>query len=178
MLCEKCHQKEAVVKFTQIVGDQKKALNLCRVCMENQGLSSPLADLSKIFGKLIIGILSEHLASKAETAIPLGKDVASCPQCGTTWMDFEKSGHLGCPGCYVSFIEPLKVLLRRLHGSNRHIGSPRTDEKTKPDETVEVLEKELARAVAREDYETAATLRDRIREKKLKQETSSSCPTL
>lgn len=167
MLCEACHQREAVVKFTQVIGDEKHTLNLCKLCAEKQGLSNPLVDISKVFGKIIIAILSEHLASQTGDNIQgEAEDTIVCDRCGLSWKDFKRTGRLGCPQCYDTFMDPLKTLLRRLHGSNKHIGKKIQKETEKKGESVELLKKRLKKAIEKEEYEIAAEIRDRIREKK------------
>lgn len=163
MLCEKCHQREALVKFTQFIGDEKKALNLCKACAEEQGLSNPLIDISKVFGKLVIAILSEHLSSKTDQLVSKEEDKRVCSGCGLSWMDFKTTGRLGCPQCYDTYNEDMKKLLRRLHGSNRHIGKPLLKTTGNNKESIRSLKKKLQKAIEKEEYELAAELRDRIR---------------
>lgn len=172
MLCEDCHQQEAMVKITQVIGSDKKTINLCKDCAEKQGLNHPLFDISKVFGKIIVAILSEHLKSKTSKTITPGND-KTCPECGLAWTDFENTGRLGCPQCYEEHEKNLKTILRRIHGNNLHIGkSMNTTEQHK--ETLPKLKKQLEQAVAKEEYESAAQLRDRIREIMHKRGTSSS----
>jgi protein arginine kinase activator len=172
MLCEKCHKREVVVKFTQVIGSEKKTVNLCKQCAEEQGLNNPLLDISKVFGKIIVAILSDHLASKSTQETDT-TDSNVCDVCGLSWADFEKTGRLGCPRCYDVHIDHLNHLLRRLHGNNRHIGksSRRVDDKQ---ESLDALKKRLDKAIKTEDYETAAELRDSIRLIEHGQGTSSS----
>ena len=88
-----------------------------------------------------------------------------CPRCHTTWSQFSKSGHLGCPGCYEAFREQLQPMLLQVHGRVQHAG--RRPLNTEKAQRVRSLQEELAyqmeQAVALEDFETAATLRDRIK---------------
>jgi len=178
MLCEKCHKREAVVKFTQVIGNEKKTLNLCKECSEEQGLSNPLLDISKVFGKIIIAILSEHLVLKADKKLSEEDKQQMCGSCGLSWADFKTTGRLGCSQCYNAFMENMKVLLRRLHGTNRHIGKKLETDVEKKRESLVALERRLRQAVEKEEYELAAELRDRIRELyQEKQGTSPSCPT-
>ena len=161
MICEKCHQREAVVKFTQVIGDAKKTLNLCTSCLEKQGLDNPLIDISKVFGKIIVALLTEHLTSKSQDSVTEEDKKLICPICHLSWADFKKMGKLGCPNCYKAFSPQLKVLLRRIHGSNKHFGSNiQAIKKTK--ESIPALKKKLKEAVRLENYELAAELRDRI----------------
>ena len=172
MLCEDCHQREAMVKITQVIGSDKKTINLCKDCAEKQGLNNPLFDISKVFGKIIIAILSEHLKSKTSETISPG-DSKTCSKCRLAWTDFEKTGRLGCPQCYEEYEKNLKTILRRIHGNNRHIGKQGDQTKQKKD-TLPNLKKKLEQAIAKEEYENAAQLRDRIREIMYKRGTSST----
>jgi len=166
MLCEKCLQREAVVKFTQVIGNEKTTLNLCKTCAEKQGLSNPLVDISKVFGKIIIAILGEHVASQTDEDVKKMDEGADCERCGLLWSDFKKTGRLGCSHCYDTYMEQLKVLLRRLHGSNKHIGKQIKKEKSEIPDSLDTLQKRLKKAIEKEEYEVAAEIRDRIRELK------------
>lgn len=162
MLCEICHQKPATVKLTQIVNDQKKEMNLCKSCADKKGLSNPFGGLPDIIGSIILGILSqgiaEHKEKKADTSLV-------CESCGLSIGQFEKTGILGCSDCYQAFEEPLKNLLRRIHGSNKHIGSrPVTYRQHVERPNVKILKLQLQNAVKNEEYERAAVLRDTIRD--------------
>lgn len=166
MLCEKCHQREAVVKFTQVIGNEKTTLNLCKACAEKQGLGNPLIDISKVFGKIIIAILGEHITAQTDEDVKKMDEGTGCERCGLLWSDFKKTGRLGCPHCYDTYMEQLKVLLRRLHGSNKHIGKQIKKEKSVTPDSLNTLQKKLKKAIEREEYEVAAEMRDRIRELK------------
>ena len=164
MLCENCHQREATVRFTQVLGSEKKNLNLCNTCAEKQQFDNHLVDISKIFGKIIIAMLSEHIVTKTPDVSDEKIEGEKCGQCGITWKHFEKTGRLGCADCYESFMDPLKVLLRRLHGTNRHIGPNLKESIKHTSGSVQALKKKLQSAIKKEDYEKAAELRDQIRE--------------
>jgi protein arginine kinase activator len=99
---------------------------------------------------------------------------AACPGCGATLQDFREAGRLGCGECYATFGVELRDLLRRLHGSTTHVGegyrAPGEAEVTVPGEEIAVTEDpadalrvRLRAAVAAEDFELAAELRDRLR---------------
>jgi protein arginine kinase activator len=100
-----------------------------------------------------------------------------CAKCGLTYEDFKKIGRLGCGACYVSFKGSLAPLLKRIHGSNQHMGkspSPVSMKElkitTKLHDELEAAKAELTKAVKKEEFEEAAALRDKIKflEKKLK----------
>lgn len=90
-----------------------------------------------------------------------------CPSCGQTFAEFQKGGLLGCPACYVAFKQELGRVFKRLHGATTHTAD--SEPKVEPVDTLDGLQKKLADAVLREDYENAGQLRDRI--EKLKAQT-------
>jgi protein arginine kinase activator len=68
--------------------------------------------------------------------------------------------------CYKHYDSHLRNLLRRLHGGTQHVG--KTVLPADPDESdrsarVQSLRRSLDRAVAAEDFEHAAALRDQLR---------------
>ena len=80
--------------------------------------------------------------------------------------EFKQSGRLGCPHCYVTFESQLKTLLRRLHGSTQHVGKvylPPDPSEASRQERLAGLRRKLEKAVASEDFERAAQIRDQIR---------------
>ena len=113
-------------------------------------------------------------------------DNLTCPDCRMTFADFRKKGVIGCGKCYDVFRERMESILKRLHGNNRHVGLSYEDkpvlapavevnneqrmqkkEEVKNDdslfEKVNNLKKALNEAVAKEDYEEAAKIRDMIK---------------
>jgi protein arginine kinase activator len=80
-----------------------------------------------------------------------------CGVCGQTFAEFQKCGLLGCPGCYPAFSSELKHIFKRLHGATQHRVSQMPD-----GEILSLLEAQLRDAVAREAYEEASRIRDRI----------------
>jgi len=80
-----------------------------------------------------------------------------CSQCGQTLEAFKKDGLLGCAMCYPAFAGELTRIFKRLHGATQH------GQMDVPKQNAAVaLEAQLRDAVAREDYEAASALRDRI----------------
>ncbi|MDZ7260554.1 MAG: UvrB/UvrC motif-containing protein [candidate division KSB1 bacterium] len=161
MLCQICHLKEATIKLTQIINDTKKEINLCKSCAEEKGFTNPLSSFPQLFSGIILGLLGEEsMATKK-----VEKNRVRCSGCNMTMSDFEKTGLLGCAECYQTFSEELKVILRRIHGSNKHIGSRPMNRRTRvPQPDLNKLRKELNLAIKKEQYERAAELRDLIRD--------------
>ena len=96
------------------------------------------------------------------------------PVCGFTQADFKKTGRLGCSACYVTFAEGLGSLLKAMHKGTEHVGKlpERAQRAMELSERMRALTENLQKAVAEENYETAASLRDQI--KQLEGELSNS----
>jgi protein arginine kinase activator len=116
--------------------------------------------------------LSDLLAGLADLGAHVEPEVMAmikCPSCGFTYQDFKKVGRFGCSECYEAFKKQLDPLLKRIHGSNRHVGKvPLTADKTVKEtsalQVIKGLKMQLEKAVQAEEFEKAAKLRDRIRE--------------
>ncbi|KPL19833.1 MAG: hypothetical protein AMJ92_01320 [candidate division Zixibacteria bacterium SM23_81] len=160
MLCEDCGKKKATVHFTQIVSNKKTALNLCLDCARNRGFENSLSTGSFSLGNILASFIQE---SEEAGTKPLPK--IKCQGCGLSYQDFREYGRLGCHRCYETFFDNLKDLLRRIHGSNDHAGKvPRSaQEKFIVRKELKKLQREMKRAVEREDFEEAAAFRDKIR---------------
>jgi protein arginine kinase activator len=158
MLCDVCGERDAVVKVTQ-VGEQGKTLvQMCERCAAERNIETTVS-LSK-------NPLGEFLSDLQKQASPSSADTARCTFCNATLRDFRATGRLGCARCYTTFEPSLRDLLRRVHGSSKHLGrryeSPEiamTEEQTELHE----LRERLRRAIEAEQFELAAELRDRIK---------------
>ncbi|MGA7391204.1 MAG: UvrB/UvrC motif-containing protein [Terrimicrobiaceae bacterium] len=155
MQCDVCQQKEATVFLTQIVGGKMQKVNLCEACSKEKGVNDPtgfaLADL----------LLGMGAAQEIERS-PSG---VTCSGCGFTQADFKKTGRLGCSECYDVFAESLESMLKNMQKGSEHVGkSPASLVKNRQmDAQIKNLQSSLERAVAEEEYEKAADLRDQIR---------------
>lgn len=156
MVCDDCHKKQASVNFTQILNNKKTMLNLCKECAEKRGFAGHEA--GKGFG---VGNLISKMAAEYEEE----KDAAACPICGLRYMEFKQSGRLGCGECYAVFGGRLDDLLRKIHGSDYHIGKvPKNIEPAiEQNRQIEAVRKELKEAILRENFEKAAKLRDKMK---------------
>src|SRR6202012_5500002 len=98
-------------------------------------------------------------------------DKQVCPVCQITFLEFRNSGRLGCPSDYEGFREELRPLLENTRGETRLPGKvPRRAPRNPQQQTTLIqLRNELKRAVAAEDYEAAARLRDKIKGIELEQ---------
>jgi len=80
-------------------------------------------------------------------------------------MPLKKTGLFGCDICYQVFSKDLNVILRRIHGSNQHIGNrPKSQRYVIDDFELKKIKLELQAAIENEDFELAAELRDMVRD--------------
>ena len=114
--------------------------------------------MSEIAKKLIV-------SAPGSLREPSPADKQVCPVCQITFLEFRNSGRLGCPYDYEVFRDELMPLLENIHGETRHSGKVprRAPRNTQQQTTLIQLRNELKRAVAAEDYEVAARLRDQIK---------------
>ncbi len=158
MLCDTCKERDAVVHLTRIVDNAVTQLHLCEKCAAAKGVETTLAMPQHPLGDILQAVQQQASATS--------EDAASCSFCGSTSRDFRATGRLGCPHCYDAMERSLRELLRRLHGSSKHVGTryetPAAHMHEKPD-TLHDLHDRLSRAIATEQFELAAELRDRIR---------------
>src|SRR5690606_11306750 len=77
----------------------------------------------------------------------------TCPTCGFTRRDFEKTGRLGCCDCYDTFGNEIAELLQRLHKGVLHKGKALSV--SGAEAAAAVLQKKEAVAPETEDGETA-----------------------
>ena len=174
MLCDECGKNKATVHLTEIVNEQITKLNLCEACAKEKG-----SDVEQHFG------ISDLLTALSDVETPAPGSVLSgapvvkikCSQCGLTYEDFKKLGRLGCGECYTTFKGSLAPLLKKIHGSNQHLGKvPNAmvmkEQKvfSKIHEELAAVKAELQKAINKEEFEEAAALRDKITflEKKIK----------
>jgi protein arginine kinase activator len=166
--CQIC-DNPATVHLTESVNKKKRELHLCEQCARERNLIPDPPGPQQLDLKALLNLLMhpfpQGAAPAAEgTAAETGADTAppranagTCEVCGITLAEFKAEGRLGCPHDYESFRDTLEPLLERIHRSGAHTG--------KAPRAVRVREwkKQLRDAVAAEDYEEAARLRDLIR---------------
>jgi len=157
--CDSCGENDATVHITDITDKGKVERNLCEDCFRQQQFAAVQKTVD------LAGLLHQLLHDKANEEITGGAAV-SCPVCGMSYLEFRSSLRLGCPNDYQVFGEGLLPLLKRIQDGERHCGKvpSRVDGDVHRQNELIRLRRELDRAVQREDYESAAGLRDRIRQ--------------
>lgn len=149
MLCEKCGKNNATVMYTQIVNGQKSTLNICSQCASGESIFDN-------FGSLL------NFGTRASSQNTV------CPVCSMTLSEFSRKGRAGCGECYNTFRSHAGAMLKKIHGTQKHIADsvPEAKEEVKeaPKSPIDDLKAQLMKAIAEENFEEAAVLRDKIRE--------------
>lgn len=161
MRCERCPDKNAAVRVLDVrTGADGRTVAIsawCISCARAAGIPVPLAPSHPaVLQMLAKAILPPEQAAAAGGGGAAGEDQA-CPDCGWTLRDLRQTSRFGCPNDYDVFGKHVTELLDRLQGHVRHCDPSEESE-------LDRLAAEMREAVDKEQYETAARLRDRIRE--------------
>ncbi len=182
MLCERCKERPATFFLTRIVNGEKTELHLCQQCAAETGQLGVVMEPQFTFTNFLAGLLNNELGFAPARQSP---SAPQCSNCGLTYDDFRQVGQFACSHCYEEFEPYLEGLFRRVQGGTEHVGKrpgrvpprprraePKAAKPVKPappgeataaKPRIEQLREELAAAIAREEYERAAELRDEIR---------------
>jgi protein arginine kinase activator len=172
MICQRCGQRDATVHLVELVDGQRKSQWLCAVCAgrsEEDGDGTPgfrfggnaAEDTSEEDTHSLAAFLGQVFEPQDETA---HADLPACPGCGYNFDQFRKTNQLGCPRCYEAFRAPLLSILSHLYRHVSHLGkAPRlTDGGADRPGVLSRTRVALEKAIASEDFERAARLRDEI----------------
>jgi protein arginine kinase activator len=160
MQCSVCKEKPATVFLTHIENDKMHKVNLCEDCAKTKGVDNPTT-FSLADADVLLGLGASQEITQTTSGVEL-----KCPRCGFSQADFKKSGRLGCPECYQVFAEGLEGLLKTMHKGTRHTGkSPEALRQSRDNaERLKVLQKKLVKAIESEDFESAAKVRDELKD--------------
>lgn len=141
MLCEKCNQNKANIKYSQVLNGIKIDYNLCEKCFNHINYTNSFFN----------SFLYSHNID--------------CNICGNTFENFKHTGKMGCCNCYNIFKEKLNPIFNNMQQKNIHTGkSPKNLKTYKPNvDTIQILKEKLNIAVKNEDYEEAIKIRDKIK---------------
>lgn len=170
MLCEVCKKNQANVYFAQVINGEVTKMHLCESCAEEKGIDG-ISFPEGIHSGLSSFAIAQLLAGLMDLGIASGEEKLKCTRCGLSYRDFRQTGQLGCSECYRIFRTNLIPLLGQIHGKTEHIGrAPLQSGKINSREELFFLQRELQEAVAKEEYERAAQIRDKIRALNMKKE--------
>jgi len=170
MKCDLCN-KPAVVHEVTVRSGIKKEVHLCETHAQEAGIMPPgQQPINQLLTQFVI---SQNLkgpptpGSPATPGTPASAKPTNktCGGCGMSFAQFRQHGRVGCADCYRTFEDELGPLIERAqNGGTHHQGkAPRRAGSTIDRQLlIQKLLKELDHAVAAEQYERAAKLRDRL----------------
>lgn len=158
MLCQNCKRNDAGVHLKRIINGEAAEIHLCSACASSFGVSDMLTGFSPfgdILGNILVSTATGRMSNK----------ILRCETCGLTFEDIAKTGSTGCPDCYRTFSVKLRPAIIKLHGRAVHKGKVPSSgkEETVILNRIDDLRRQLDEAVAQQNYELAAVLRDEIR---------------
>jgi len=175
MICQNCGLKDAAVHLVERQAGQRLSLWLCADCAAarntryggeddrpndfgaggNPDETGDADSLASFLGKVELDGLGRNV-----------NDAVVCPACGYTMELFRTSNRLGCAQCYRVFKAQLRPLLRRFHGHDSHLGKIPEQAGGLPSARAALTRARVAleKAIASENFEEAAQLRDSIRQ--------------
>ena len=190
MLCDDCKKNDATIHIQEIAGKKRRAIHLCASCAVQKGMpvtGELPADLD--IPKLLLSLSLPAMESVTAARSAADRNL-KCGTCGLTSAELRKQGRLGCPDCYQAFTAMLRPILAGMHRGLIHVGKRPAGEPAAPQEQTSVnavaasspppppdiptvppppsiaeLKTALALAIGKEDYESAAKLRDEIRKR-------------
>lgn len=165
MNCESCKNKHATVFYADEGGGRHA---LCQACAQSLGKISHYSPASEGAAKPFIP--ETYLASlspQKPRRIYVGSleesSRAVCPYCATSLDLLCQRAVAGCPECYVTFSEllfPSSLSPERAVGARMPSSYKSQIDRTR---TIAELKAQIKIAIEAENYELAATLRDKIR---------------
>ena len=163
MKCEHCKQNQATCFYQINTNGTVRSYSLCADCaaklqLEGFDATSPFGTFETEVNNLFSGLF----ASPTKSTPKVDK---SCPGCGARWRELATEGKVFCSQCYNTFREELEPTIRSLHGNTAHTGHAplQTREMREKDARLAALKQEMSVAIAEENFEKAAILRDEIR---------------
>lgn len=177
MLCDNCGKREANVRYSENINGRKKEMHLCEECSEKLGIGKMDFNMPIDFSSFFGGLLEDFATPDF---MPLFDEVKTlkCNHCGYTFEDIVNTGRLGCGNCYNVFEERLDPIIKKIQGSNRHVGrtgkiidskigkkfnNDKENNNKKDVSEMEKLQNDLKQAIKEERYEDAARIRDEIK---------------
>ena len=159
MICEECGKNQATVSITVTTGSGTSTRRLCPECMKKMELNLVKGDIQSFLSSVLSVLGSEKKTEEQPSIV--------CSSCGLSYQEFEHTGRLGCAQCYRDFANQLKPSLQKIHGRTQHAGRrPKAfvpDPQDELNQRMSDLRKQMDEAIASENFEEAARLRDELR---------------
>jgi protein arginine kinase activator len=149
MICQNCKKNKATHETVSVINGKKYESYLCDKCYSER-----------------FGSLDTQIDLFSDLFTENNKKVKVCPMCGSSFADYERTGLLGCAGCYDVFREDLLPVISRIQlGNTKHVGmvGKNTDEHDKVRELKE-LQSQFEKAMREHRLSDANRINRRIDE--------------
>lgn len=161
MDCQLCYRHKAILSLCYITNNnKKKVIRLCLECAIKKGIISKDGESSSIdINTLILSGL--RLFKNKRKALKN----RVCPKCNTELKQILDNQKCGCSICYYIFKNSLKRKIEEISGFSQHKGKIPKQLFIYKTYLFDIwsLKEKLKNAVIKEDYESAAILRDSIK---------------
>lgn len=163
IFCDECKKNIATVFLTKISGEEVSKVQLCDACAKKMEETSEAFNFFAYLPQILSGFSAPE---EDVTEDILSGILLKCDSCGTSFNDFQKMGFLGCSDCYKALGDPLERVIMEFQGSTEHTGKipSRVSKDAKLRKKLIQLEHSLEHQIVEEQYEEAASVRDKIRE--------------
>ena len=162
MLCQKCSKRQATTHIKRVINGEATESHLCSDCASALGYDG-------FFGGFNFSIPNIFSSFFTDGLISLGSaKTERCEKCQSSFDDIVKSGMVGCSDCYEKFYDKLLPSIQRIHGKIKHSGktsqgAPAEVRVETKEEKIEKLRIQMNEAVAKQEFEQAAKIRDEIK---------------
>ena len=162
MTCKKCKNKKATYFYTESDGERNALCAECSALVIRNGYTQP--DLSDISTDAYTPTLDLSEYERYFSSFPVFFDDGrmkntKCRVCGTDSTYLKKNRRLGCSECYSAFSQYLPASFSQ--GATRLPRAHRA--RLENVRLIKEMKEKMKTAVAAEDFESAAKLRDRIK---------------
>lgn len=166
MICEICKKNKATVHVTKIVNNNKQEFNICEECareMDGLNFNDSLNFGTPFSFQNILSGIMDYVSQPAQS---IKSSDLVCENCKTSYREFKEQGLLGCSECYRYFNSTIMPVVKRVQGNVEHTGKiPNKSGKDIIERKKLIkLKEDLQKAIALEEYEKAAEIRDMIRQ--------------
>ncbi len=163
MLCDDCKKREAIYHSITKINGIKKERHLCAECYK-KSTNKISDDFEYTTG---LGGLGGLIGSFASNLFGEQRNELICATCGSSAIEFERTGRIGCANCYKEFADVVLPVIQKMQGGDiSHVGKAPLGNKASITIQYERLKKELDDAIKVENFEQATVIRDRMRQLK------------
>ena len=149
MICEICNKNEGNIVFQVYNNGKMITRTICSECA--------VAAQNQFFKALRIVTNNVNQKSKQTRSVARLPE-SICTSCGTAISEITEDTLLGCPNCY----DVARVQLAKLRQKDKDENNTEPEAK-QPKDTLEQMHHELRSAIVMQDFELAASIRDKIR---------------